>query len=105
MVLLAGLNLSFLGFLEVRYAKLLHGIVAVLLHVEAVERNHRIGEALGGDGMHTCREVHRYFKHLAALIPEYPVEGFYDILHLRSLDNGYQCPLASMGILVGDDGV
>lgn len=83
-------------------AYLLHGIVAVLLNMEAVNGYRGIREALLYYGMHTLGEVHRYLKHLSPLVPKDTHQCLYDILDLGSLDNGHDGSLAAMGSLVGD---
>ena len=83
----------------------LHGIRDKLLHVESVKRNVRIWEALQYYLMHTLGEVHRYFSYLGAQIPVNLHQRIYDILHSGAADDGYKGTLATMSVLVGDDGV
>jgi len=87
------------------HAHLLHGLVGELLGVEPVDDDLGTREAFLGYSLHAVREVHRDLLHLAAQerpdAPERPDH----VLHPRALDDGYECALARMAVLVGHDGV
>ena len=55
--------------------------------------------------MHALGEVHRHLTYLGTQIPVNPEKCIHDIIHLSAADDGNQCSLATMSILVGDYGV
>ena len=104
-VLLTGLHFRTLSLTAMPHTQLLHGIATVLLHMEAVDGYHRIREALLDDGMHALGEVHRHLEDFRTLPPKDALESRNHVLNLGALDDGHDCALAAVSVLVGDDGV
>lgn len=84
------------------YPYLLNGIQRQFLNMETVDDALCAGESIAAYAVHAVGKIKRYLGYCIAQTAVNLTQGAYYRVRVCTEDNGHDCPLAAMGVLVGD---